>query len=302
MCLLCFGHCAFVIIFANLDIYFLTCNKSPFFFHLFGHFVGECHKLRYRQLLGPFRHDVALEERRLGLASGEHLLEAHAQHLPPLVEDRLHEAAEQCPVASEVRGLVACHPDDGTLDLWRRVEDVLVDSEEILHVVPCLDEDGEDAVGLVAGLGGDAQGHLTLYHSSAAGDEVFVVEHLEEYLTGYVVGVVAGEHEGMALEELLQVHAQEVLADDVVAELWERRIEVLDAFLVDFHGFHLTRLLHEKLCQHTHAGSYLQHWDVGASVDGVGDAPCYVKVGKEVLSQVLLRSYSFHHSSFCLQR
>ena len=49
-------------------------------------------------------------------------------------------------------------------------------------MIPGLNEDGEDAILLVAWLRCHAHSHLMLNHTSAAGDEVLVVEHLEEYL------------------------------------------------------------------------------------------------------------------------
>ena len=113
--------------------------------------------------------------------------------------------------------LVALHADDGTLHLGRRVEDGRLNGEEIFHVVPRLDEHAQDAILLVAGLRRHAQGHLVLNHARAAGDEVAVVEHLEENLRRDVVGVVAREHKRLATKHLVQIHAQEVLAQDVVA-------------------------------------------------------------------------------------
>ena len=125
---------------ANLGIYFLTCNKTPLFFQFLCHFVGKCHELRNGQLLRALRHNVLFEERCRRLAPREYLLQTHAKHLPPLVEDGLDQSAEEQPVASEVRRLVACHPYDGTFHLWWRVEDILVNSEKIFHVVPSLNE------------------------------------------------------------------------------------------------------------------------------------------------------------------
>ena len=131
-----------------------------------------------------------------------------------MVEDGLDDTTEELFIATEPLDLVACHADDGALHLWRRIEHVGLDGEEVCHVVPCLYEHGEHAILLCPGLRGHAQGHLALYHARAAGDEVAVVEHLEENLRRDVVGVIAREHEGLPAEDLREVHAQEVAFDE----------------------------------------------------------------------------------------
>jgi len=189
--------------------------------------IGEGHKLRDGELFGtqgeePYSQLLSSREGSgslKGLLEGgdgvgaEQLAQGDAQHLTALVEDGLHDAAEELLVAAEGVDVVARHADDGRLHLGWRVEDGGLDGEEILDIVPRLDEHGEDAVGLRTGLGGHAQRHLMLDHSRTAGDEVAVVEHLEEDLRRDVVGVVAREHELAAAEELAEVHAEEVAGD-----------------------------------------------------------------------------------------
>ena len=211
-----------------------------------------------------------------------------------MAENRLHHTFEEHFVATEIIYVVACHAYHGTLDLWWWVEDALVDGEEILHVVPRLYHHAEDAVSLVARCGGDALSHLTLDHTRAAGDEILVVEHLEEDLGRDVVGIVAGKHKLFATEDLVQIHAQEVFPDDLVAQLGIAFVEVSHAFGVDFHSFHLPVFLHQVLCEDSHARSDLQNGQSRAGVYCVSDASCHAKVGEKVLTEVFLWLYLFH--------
>ena len=286
--------------------------KEPSFFHIYSlgrplavsshglfHLVGQAYKLLDGQLLRPPGHGLGGEKRGVGQpVLGEHLPDAHAQHLPSLVEDGLHQALEELLVTAQVGHTVARHAYHGALHLWRRVEHPLVHGEEILHVVPRLYEHAQDAVGLRSRGGGHALGHLALDHARAAGDEFLVVEHLEEYLRRDVVGVVAGEHKLAAVENAAEVHAQEILADDVVAQGGEVRVEVVHALLVYLNGLHLPPFRHEILGQHAHAGAYLQDGQCRAGVHRVGDALGDVEVGQEMLSEILFRSYFLHCALF----
>ncbi len=87
----------------------------------------------------------------------EHLLEAYTEHLAALVEHGLHQSLEEFLITTQVGHLVTGHADDGTLHLWRWIEHALIYGEEILHIIPCLDEHAEDAIRLVARLGSHAQ-------------------------------------------------------------------------------------------------------------------------------------------------
>ena len=194
-------------------------------------------------------------------------------------------------VASQIPGIVAGHADDGAFHLGRRVEDVFVDGEKIFNVVPRLYQHTQYAVSLAAGAGGDAFGHFFLYHACTAGDEVFVVEHLEEDLARYVVGIVAGQHEGVSVEHAPQVHLQEVVFDDVVFQLRVGFAQVGHGFVVYFDHLHLPLLGQQELSEYSHAGAYFEYGQGGAGVDGVGDVLCYFQVFQEVLSQKLFRLY-----------
>ena len=130
------------------------------------------------------------------------MLQRDAQHLATLVEDGLYHALEQLLIAAQLAGLVARHTDDGTLHLWRRIEHRLVDHKQIFDIIPCLNQHGKDAVGFIARLGSHAQGYLMLYHARTAGYQLAIVDHLEEYLRGDIIGIVARQHKLLAVEHL----------------------------------------------------------------------------------------------------
>ena len=59
---------------------------------------------------------------------------------------------------------------------------MLVDGEEILHIVPGLKQDTQDTIVLVARRGSEALSYLPLEHACTAGDALPIVEHSEEDL------------------------------------------------------------------------------------------------------------------------
>ena len=86
------------------------------------------------------------------MAGIEDLSEGDTQHLPALVEDGFYHTAEQLLIATEVCHFITGHADDGTLHLWRWIEYARLDGEQILHIVPSLNEYRQDAILLVAWL------------------------------------------------------------------------------------------------------------------------------------------------------
>ena len=230
----------------------------------------------------------------MSLRVGENLPERHAQHLAPLVEHGLHYAAEERPVAPQVVHAVARHADYRALHLGRRVEHALVDRKQILHVVPRLYEHAQYAVSLRARSRSHALCHLALYHARAAGYELLVVEHLEEYLRRYVIRVIARKHELAPAEKPLQVHPQKVLAYDGVPQLRVLRVKVSHRLGINLDHLQLPALGHEVLRKHAHAGAHFKHGQARAGVHRVGYRLGNVQVGQEVLPEVLLWSYLFH--------
>ena len=148
-----------------------------------------------------------------------------------MIERGLDHGLEQGLVASQIGTAVACHADHGTLDLGRRIEYIFMDREEVFDVVPGLEQDTQDAVGLLAWRGSQSLGHLFLNHAGTAGNLFFVVQYLEKDLAGDVVGVVADHAEG-AFVQLMQVEFQEILSQDASFQRWKVLLQVIDRFAV----------------------------------------------------------------------
>lgn len=122
--------------------------------------VGEVNKLRDRELLGterekPFPRPLPSRDRRVqGLLEGgdgigtQELAQGDTKHLATLVEDGLHDTTEELFVTAEIGHIIARHADNSRLHLGWRIEDRGFDGEEVLNIVPRLDEDREDAIGL----------------------------------------------------------------------------------------------------------------------------------------------------------
>jgi len=107
----------------------------------YSHFVGQVDELCDGELFRASRQERSMicEERRL---CWQQLSEGNAQHLPPLAKDRLHHTAEQLLITAKVSHRVTCHANHGTLHLGGRIEYVGLYGKQIIHVIPCLDEDG----------------------------------------------------------------------------------------------------------------------------------------------------------------
>ena len=112
----------------------------------------------------------------------ENLLHAVAHHLATHGEHGLDDAAEESLITSQSVFHVARQANDCTLHFRRRIEHILVDGEEILHIIPSLNEHTQHTIGLAAWLGSHTLCHLLLNHACATGNEVFVLHHLAEYL------------------------------------------------------------------------------------------------------------------------
>lgn len=156
--------------------------------------VSESNKLWDGKLLGakgekPFPQPLLSRDRRVqgslegsdGIGTQE-LAQGDTKHLATLVEDGLYDTTEELFVAAKIGHIIACHADNSRLHLGWRIEDRRFDGEEIFNIVPRLDKDREDAIGLRTRLGSHAQGHLALNHTRTTRDEIAVVEHFEENL------------------------------------------------------------------------------------------------------------------------
>ena len=117
-----------------------------------------------------------------GMIGIENLTERNTQHLATLVESGFYYATEQLFVATQIGYLVTRHADNGTLHLGRRIEYAWLYGKEILHIIPSLNKHRQDAILFVAWLRGHAYSHLVLNHTGATGNQILIVEHLEENL------------------------------------------------------------------------------------------------------------------------
>ena len=239
-------------------------------------------------MLRALGHDFLGEERFVRLLCAKHLPDAHAQHFPALAEDGLHQPAEKALVATQVGHVIACHADDRTFHLWRRIKHALVYGEEVLHIVPRLYEHREDAIYLAAGCSCHAQGHLALDHPRTTGYEVLVVKHLEEYLGRDIVRIIARKDKRLPVEDGCKIHAEEVFADDIVLQFGETLVQIRHRLPVYLHSLHGARLLHQVLGKHAHPRPYLEHRNVRTGIHSVGYALGYIEICKEMLPQMLL--------------
>lgn len=184
-------------------------------------------------------------------------------------------------VAVELRHIVATESDDGGLDLWGRIEDVLVDGEEVFDVVEGGEEDAEDAVGLAARACGDAFGDLFLEHADEFGYLVAVLENAEEYLRRDVVGEVADDGEGFG-EDGFEVKPEEIALDEVDGRVV--LVEVCHRLAVYLDGFEMIlRVVDEIFGEDAHARAYLEQI-AGISTDAVGYSLGNALVGEKMLS------------------
>ena len=263
------------------------------------HIVRQLDEFSYGELLGPSVEQRVGKQRTIHTHDG---LDAVPKRFAALVEGGLHDAPEERLVAAQFGSVVPLHADDGTLHLRRRVEDMLVHREQVLHVVPRLNKDGKDTIGLAPWPGSQPLRHLTLNHACAGGDAVAVVEHLEEYLAGDIIRIVAGEHEGTSVEKTVEVHFQEVVLHDALLQLGIRLAQVADRFVVNLHYLQLALFGNKELGEHAHPGAYLKNGIFREAVDSI----CYGfrngKILQEVLSQRFLWVYWLHSVGYLYRR
>ena len=184
-------------------------------------------------------------------------------------------------VAVELRHTVATESDDGGLDFGRRIEDVLVDGEEVFYVVEGGEEDAEDAIGLAAGTGGDAFGHLFLEHADEFVYLVAVLKNAEEYLRRDIVREVADDGEGFG-EDGFEVEPEEIALDEVEGRVVV--VEVCHRLAVYLDGFEMKlRVVDEVFGEDAHAGAYLEQ-AVDVRADAAGYALGNALVGEKMLS------------------
>ena len=219
------------------------------------HPLRERHEIGHRQLFGALREKGMLRPAEIAEGGAQRI----AQHLAPLTERSLDHAHEQPLVARQPHDAVAAQADDGAFDLGRRVEDLLPYREEVLDVVPRLQQHREDAVLLRSGRAGDPLGHLALDHAHALGDKVAMLQHLEKNLRRDVVREIS-DHTHSVGKQRAQLHAQEIARHEPRRKFGIVGTEVVDALGVDLGAPHDdVAAPQQELRQHAHAASHLQH-------------------------------------------
>jgi hypothetical protein len=109
-------------------------------------------------------------------------LEGVAEDLAALIESGLDKEPEERFVAREVGTLIAGEPYDGTFDFRGRREDVFVDGEEVLDMIPSLYQDAGDAVDTASVCGCESEGCFFLNHAGATRDGVPMFKEFEKDL------------------------------------------------------------------------------------------------------------------------
>ena len=133
-----------------------------------------------------------------------------------------------------------------------------------------------------------------MYHTCAQRDAFFVVEHLEEYLARDIVRIVTSEHKGITVKQVVQIHFQKVVLNDMLLHLRIVCTQVGHRLKVDFHHVNRTFFGYEKLSEDTHTWPYLKDGQRGTLVDSICYGFRYGKVFQKVLSQKFLGLYLFH--------
>ena len=124
---------------------------------------------------------------------------------------------------------------------------MFADSEQIFHFIPCLYQYAEDTVSFAARSGGNTFGYFLLDHARTTGDNILVIQHFKEYLTGDIIRVITCQYERLAVEQPVEIHFQEVVLDDMI---FQRRIsfaKISYRFIVHFHDFHRPFFFHQEL-------------------------------------------------------
>ena len=82
----------------------------------------------------------------------KNLSQGDTEHLSALVKSGLDDTTEELFIAPKVGDSIARHTDNGALHFWRRIENRRLNHEEIFHIIPGLNQNGEDAILLIAWL------------------------------------------------------------------------------------------------------------------------------------------------------
>ena len=72
-------------------------------------------------------------------------------------------------------------------------------------------------------------------------------------------------------------------------------LKVCHRLTIDLDHFQRTGFLDQILGHHTHAGTYLEHGEIGKGlIYRIGNSLGDTQIGQEVLAEIFLRAYLFH--------
>ena len=240
---------------------------------------------------GRWEEDVLRENIGLAASDGKGL-QGIAHHLAALPEGRFHNGLEEGFVAAQFRAGVAREANDGAFHLGRRGKTARPHGKEVLDVVPGLQKDAQDAVGLAAGFFGYSLGHFLLHHAHYLGDVVLVVQHLEEDLGRDIVGEIADDGE-LFREKLFQLKFEEVPFHEASLHTLEVGEKVLHTLRVDLDKPEVNVFpLQQVLGKNAHAGTHFQGGK--AAVKGVNNGAGHLLVREEMLPEGFLCAYFCH--------
>ena len=243
-----------------------------------------------RELLGAEAEEAVVAALE---SASEQGLEGVAECLATAVEGRLDDGFVQPFVAAELLPIVACQSHHGALHLGRRIEGRGGDGEEVFHVVPGLNERREDACRAGGGSCSQSFGHLLLDHTRATHHAVALLEHFEEDLARYVVGVVADDRKVRRVA-CAEIHLQEILVQDAPLQGRIMRAEEADRCGIDLDYREVVAGGQQVARQHARPRPHLQHGPPAVVGQRVGYARRDGIIYEEMLAQRLFRSDRRH--------
>ena len=157
-----------------------------------------------------------------------------------------------------------------------------------------MEQHRENAIDLRTRTGTDALSHLALKHAAHHRDRILIVQNTEENLRRNIVRVIADDSKP-TIENAVEVKLQEIAFDHL--ELGIYAMQIIDTLGVNLDDLELLIALHQKLSQHSHTRTDFKHRQRSTlfAIESLGNASGNTHIGKEMLSQRLLRLHLIYH-------
>ena len=117
----------------------------------------------------------------------------------------------------------------------------------------------------------------------ATRNAILIVEHLEEYLAGYIIRIVAN-HAKLAGEYPAQIESQEVFREDASLQLREMPAQEIHRLPVQLDHRQVVPRLQQEAREHAHARTNLQDGQRFIILQRIRDSPRYSQIFQEMLS------------------